>query len=305
MAAKRSFTDEMREIAEGWRWGRRPVVPRSAQQSTPPPEQWSFPTDWARTKAGIAARAVILKFGLKPIIWNETTPEVFGLDNLEGLDPPVMFVSNHSSHLDASLIMTTLPPEWRDKTATAAAKDYFFDVWWRSAFTALVYGGVPIERGAGGRATLKAEELVRDGWSLILFPEGTRSMDGWMQRFRLGTARLAIEMGMPVVPIAIIGAYAAMPKGRSWPRPGRPPIRVRYGKPLLPLEGETHQGLSLRMQQAIFELFDEDRTSWWEAMRRAARDETPKLSGPAGPSWLRVWEGSRPIPRQKRPPAWR
>jgi 1-acyl-sn-glycerol-3-phosphate acyltransferase len=242
---------------------------------------------------------------MKPIVWNETTPSVYGLDNLDRLRPPVMFVSNHSSHLDATLILTTLPPKWRNKTAAAAAKDYFFDVWWRSAFTALVYGGFPIERGGGERATAKARELIRDGWNLIVFPEGTRSPDGWVQRFRHGTARLAIEMDLPVVPIAIVGAYAAMPKGRSWPRPGRPPIRVRYGPALRAVEGETHQELSLRMQHAIAELFDEDRTSWWDSRRRAARDETPRLTGPSGPSWLRTWEGSRPVRRAGKRPTWR
>jgi len=52
-----------------------------------------------------------------------------------------------------------------------------------------------------------------------------------------------------------VGAYAAMPKGRSWPRKGRPPIRVRYGRAIYPREGETHQQLSLRMQQGVAELF--------------------------------------------------
>ena len=121
---------------------------------------------------------------------------------------------------------------------------------------------------------MKAKELIRDGWNIIVFPEGTRSTDGWLQRFRHGTSRLALEMTMPVVPIAIVGAYAAMPKGRSWPRKGRPPIRVRYGKAIYPQEGETHQQLSLRMQQGVAELFDEDRTSWWAASRRAAKGET-------------------------------
>jgi hypothetical protein len=59
------------------------------------------------------------------------------------------------------------------------------------------------------------------------------------------------------------------------------------------------------MQRAIAELFDEDRTSWWEARRRAANGETPKITGPAGPSWLRVWEGSRPIRRHGHRPTWR
>ena len=299
------FLHEVRDVARGWRWGRRTMTPRSALQTTPPPKVWSFPTDWARTEAGKIARDVILDAALKPIIFNETSAEVFGLDNLEGVRGPVMFISNHSSHLDASIIMTTLPHGWRDKTATAAAKDYFFDVWWRSAFTALVYAGFPVERGAGEKATAKAKELIRDGWSIIVFPEGTRSTDGWIQRFRHGTSRLALEMNMPVVPIAIVGAYAAMPKGRSWPRKGRPPIRVRYGLPVVPREGETHQQLSLRMQQAVAELFDEDRTSWWESRRLAASEDTPKLSGPSGPGWLRTWEGSRPIRRSGKPPTWR
>ena len=303
--AKRSIVHEVRDVAKGWRWGRRTMTPRSALADTPPPKVWSFPTDWARTEAGKIARDVILDAALKPIIFNETSAEVFGLDNLEGVKGPVMFISNHSSHLDASIIMTTLPHGWRDKTATAAAKDYFFDVWWRSAFTALVYAGFPVERGAGEKATAKAKELIRDGWSIIVFPEGTRSTDGWIQRFRHGTSRLALEMNMPVVPIAIVGAYAAMPKGRSWPRKGRPPIRVRYGLPVVPREGETHQQLSLRMQQAVAELFDEDRTSWWESRRRAASEDTPKLSGPSGPGWLRTWEGSRPIRRSGKPPTWR
>ncbi|MFB3739489.1 MAG: lysophospholipid acyltransferase family protein [Candidatus Velamenicoccus archaeovorus] len=305
MSPKRSFVDEVRDVARGWRWGRHPVVPQSAEGVTPPAERWEFPTDWARTGAGRAARDLVLAGVMRPIVWNETTPSVHGLEHLDALRPPVMFFSNHSSHLDATLILTTLPLKWRDKTATAAAKDYFFDVWWRSAFTALVYGGFPIERGGGERATAKARELIRDGWNLIVFPEGTRTTDGWVQRFRHGTARLALDMGMPVVPIAIVGAYQAMPKGRNWPKRGRPPIRVRYGEALRPREGETHQELSLRMQQAIAELFDEDRTSWWEARRRSAAGETPKMAGPAGPRWLRTWEGTRPVKRTGKRPTWR
>jgi 1-acyl-sn-glycerol-3-phosphate acyltransferase len=305
MASKRSFADEVRDVARGWRWGHRPIPPADAASSTEPAKRWEFPTDWARTEGGRLARDAILSGVMRPIVWTETRPEVFGVETLDALRPPVMFISNHSSHLDATLILTTLPPKWRNRTATAAAKDYFFDVWWRSAFTALVYGGFPIERGGGEKATTKAKELIREGWNLIVFPEGTRSPDGWMQRFRHGSAKLAIDMNMPVVPIAIVGASVAMPKGRSWPKPGRPPIRVRYGEALLPREGESHQELSLRMQRAIAELFDEDRSSWWESRRRSAAGETPRMSGPAGPRWLRTWEGSRPVRRGGRPPTWK
>jgi 1-acyl-sn-glycerol-3-phosphate acyltransferase len=300
-----SIRDELAEVARGWRWGRRALTPRDAEPHTPQREAWSFPTDWARSEAATAVREAILRFGMRPLIESELSLDVHGLDSLDGVRKPVIFVSNHTSHLDATIIMSTLPPEWQRSTAVGAAKDYFFDVWWRQAFTALVYAGFPIDRTGGGKATATARSLLEDGWSLVVFPEGARSAEGWMQRFRHGAARLAIELQVPVVPIAIRGAYSAMPKGRFWPRAGRPPVSVRYGAPLSPKEGESHQDLSRRMTQAVARLHDEDRTTWWDSLQRSERGETPSLSGPKGPRWLRTWEASRPITRRGRRPTWR
>jgi 1-acyl-sn-glycerol-3-phosphate acyltransferase len=300
-----SARDELKELAKGFRWGRRPLVPRSAEPFAEPREDAGFPTDWARTKAGVAARRMILNAGMHPIVSTELSFRVYGTDLLDDVPGPVIFYSNHTSHLDATLIMCSLPERWQRKTAVGAARDYFFDVWWRQAFTALVYGGFAIDRGRGGATAInKARELVDDGWSIVLFPEGTRSQDGHMQRFRHGASRLAIELGVAVVPIAIVGAYQAMPKGRFWPKPGRPVVTMRYGAPIYPQDGESHQSLSLRMQQAVMELFDEDRTNWFEATKRAEQGETPSLAGPAGASWRRTWEGSRPVPRRGRPRTW-
>jgi 1-acyl-sn-glycerol-3-phosphate acyltransferase len=294
-----SLPDDLRDLAKGFRWGRRPLIPGDAEDHTPERREWVFPTAWARTKLGVDARELILDALMRPLVWSQTSPEVHGTDNLDALDGPVLFVSNHSSHLDATLIMTTLPSRWKRRTAVGAAKDYFFDVWWRQAFTALVYGGFPIDRTGGGRGTATASDLIADGWSIVVFPEGARSPDGWMQRFRHGTARMAIEFDVPIVPIGIRGAYQAMPKGRFWPKPGRPPITVRYGPALIPEEGESHQELSKRMVRAIQELHDEDRTTWWEALARSRAGETPSMSGPQGPRWLRNWESSRPLPKRK------
>jgi 1-acyl-sn-glycerol-3-phosphate acyltransferase len=241
---------------------------------------------------------MILKGIMKPLIRNELTLRVFGTENLDGVEGPLVFFSNHTSHLDATIIMTSLPNRWQAETAVGAAKDYFFDVWWRQAFTALVYGGFPIDRGGGATATNKARELLDDGWNLLVFPEGARSPDGHVQRFRHGTSRLCIEAGVAAAPIAIRGAYQAMPKGRNWPRPGRPPVTVRFGPPLYPDEGETHQDFSRRMSQAVARLHDEDRTTWWESLKRAEAGDTPSLAGPTGPDWQRRWEGSRPIARR-------
>ena len=298
--------DELQEMARGFRWGRRPLVPRSAEPYAEEREDGGFPTDWARSAAGVAARQAILQGLMHPIVKNELSLRVYGLDRLRDVRGPAIFYSNHSSHLDATLIMCTLPDRFQRKTAVGAARDYFFDVWWRQAFTALVFAAFPIDRGRGGQGAIdKARELVRDDWSIVVFPEGTRSPDGHLQRFRHGAARLALELEVPCVPIAIVGAFQAMPKGKWWPREGRPVVTIRYGDAIDAVEGETHQSLSLRMQQAVAQLFDEDRTSWWEAIGRADRGETPSLSGPAGSAWRRTWEGTRPVARRGEPKAWR
>jgi 1-acyl-sn-glycerol-3-phosphate acyltransferase len=297
--------EELKEMAGGFRWGRRPMVPRSAEPYRSEREDGGFPTDWARTEAGTLARQAIMNGPMAAILRSELSLRVYGLDRLDAVPGPVLFFSNHSSHLDATLILATLPDRWQRRTAVGAAQDYFFDVWWRQAFTALVYAGFPIDRAKGGQgATDKARELVRDGWSIVVFPEGTRSADGHVQRFRHGSARLCLELGIAAVPIAIVGAYQAMPRGRFWPRPGRPTVTVRYGDPIVPAEGETHQELSRRMSQAVGQLFDEDRTTWWESLGRAERGQTPSLAGPSGPGWRRRWEGSRPLPRRGAPRAW-
>jgi 1-acyl-sn-glycerol-3-phosphate acyltransferase len=296
--------DELRGMAEGFRWGRRPLVPRSAEPHALEPRDDTFPTDWARSELGTTARQFILKTAIGPMLRNEVSLKVHGLDNLSDERGPVIFYSNHTSHLDATIILTTLPDQWQARTAVGAARDYFFDVWWRKTFTALVYGGFPIDRARGGRgAVSKARELLDDGWSLVVFPEGTRSADGHMQRFRHGAARLGIEAGVGVVPIAILGAFQAWPKGANWPRRGRPPVSVRYGRALFAEEGEAHQAFSMRMTQAVTQLMDEDRSTWWEALQRGERGETPSMQGPAGPEWRRRWEGLRPMPR-RRPSTW-
>ncbi len=87
-------------------------------------------------------------------------------------------------------------------------------------------------------------------------------------------------------------------------RAGRPPVTARFGRPIFPEEGETHQDFSRRMAQAVAQLHDEDRTTWWEALKRAEDDKTPSLAGPQGPAWLRKWEGSRPVPRRGTTKTW-
>jgi 1-acyl-sn-glycerol-3-phosphate acyltransferase len=299
-----SLVNDVRQVARGWRWTHRPLPPRSAEPHHAFPAVKEFPTDWARSRAAVATRNAILRAGLTPLVRHETTLQVSGLDVLDELAGPVIFIANHSSHLDTALLLTTLPSQWQRRIAVGAAADYFFDAWWRAVGSALVFATFPIERGGVGLSETPMR-LLADGWSLMMFPEGTRSPDGWGRRFRLGAAHLALEAKVPIVPIAIVGSFAAMPRGRSWPRPGRPEVHVRYGRPLQPIADERALGLVQRMTAAVATLLDEDRTDWYAAQLRAAKNETPAPTGPDVARWRRVWAQTASPTTQAKPKAWR
>jgi 1-acyl-sn-glycerol-3-phosphate acyltransferase len=293
-------------MARGWRWGARPLVPESAEAHRHPPERNAeFSTAWARTPLAVGVRAAVQAGGLKPLVWSEVSPQVRGLDNLVGLEGPVIFTANHSSHLDAPLILCSLPPDWRRRTLVTAAADYFFDAWWRATGTALAFGTVPLDRRATTASSSSTpRELLDAGWNLVIFPEGTRSPDGQLGSFKSGTARLAQSAGVPIVPIGLRGAYAAMPRGRGWPVAGRPRVSVRFGAPLRLRPDENAKHLTDRIRLSVSQLCAEDGGTWWESLSRpapelpaavsAAPDVAPGRS-PEMSRWRRIWDAGAPV----------
>ncbi|GAA4688505.1 lysophospholipid acyltransferase family protein [Nocardioides nanhaiensis] len=303
----RGGVDDVRQVSRGWRWGHRAQVPRSAQPWVPESESTVFRSDWARTRPAIAAREVVQRAGLEPVFRSSVRTHVQGLDILDRLEGPVIFAANHASHLDTPLVLLSLPDRWRRRTAVAAAADYFFDTWWRAVGSSVLFNTFPIDRRGGTMATTPGE-VLEEGWSLLIFPEGTRSQDGWMGRFRMGAAYLAHAHDVPVVPVAHRGTFAAMPRGRSWPAPGRRQLTVRFGEPLRAREGESVRDFAARVRDGVAVLLDEDSTTWWEARRRAAAGATPDPSGPRVAQWRRLWEQSASPevePTGRRLVAWR
>jgi 1-acyl-sn-glycerol-3-phosphate acyltransferase len=202
------------------------------------------------------ARFVAQRGLLKPFIWRKATVTVLGRENLTDVHGPFVVVSNHTSHLDAPLIISALPRRLSRYVAAGAAADYFFDVWWRKGLTALFFNAFPVDRtGLRGRRGL-ATSLLDDGVPLLLFPEGTRSRTGEMGNFKPGAAALCISRDVPCLPVALLGASEAMPYGKNWPDKGRPPIYVTFGEPLHAEDGESVAQFSERIAKEVRGLYD-------------------------------------------------
>src|SRR5699024_2538287 len=105
-------------------------------------------------------------------------------------------------------------------------------------FTELIFNAFPVDRTGTGANRGLSKQLLKAGVPLLIFPEGTRSRTGKMGSFKIGAAGLAKAVGVPVVPVALIGAYEAMPRGARWPRRGRPRVVVAVGEPLVAREKE-------------------------------------------------------------------
>src|SRR5205814_2985236 len=142
----------------------------------------------------------------------KTTGVRVSLDGLDRITPGTtyVFVSNHQSIYDIPVIFASLPYQLRIIAKESLSK--FPVLGWH-----LKRGGhLFVDRGHPDRAGIlnRWRSLVSDGLSLIIFAEGTRSWDGRVARFKGGSFMLAIEAGLPIVPLAVIGTRQVMPKGR-------------------------------------------------------------------------------------------
>ncbi|HLV71515.1 MAG TPA: lysophospholipid acyltransferase family protein [Vulgatibacteraceae bacterium] len=297
-AGRMKLVQEIRLLRRGRDWRGRAPAPRSAQPWSEGPRSRPFPTEWARTPLAAAARTVAFDGVLRTVTWNQTRPEIHGLDLIEGIRGPVVFVANHASHLDTPLILGSLPARLRRRVAVAAAADYFFDARWRAIATALTFNAFPIERRGVERSLDLASELLEDGWSLLIYPEGTRSPDGWARRFRMGAALLCREHGVPAVPLVLRGTYQAMPRGGFWPKRGRPVVSVRYGRPMVCEPDESTGAFNGRLEDEVGRLWVEHDEGWWASLHSPDRRRVPR--GPDAPEWRRRWEATRPAPPPSR-----
>lgn len=178
--------------------------------------------------------AVGLRSLLQFLFTNPLLATVAGLratsgERMEGIASPCALIANHTSHLDSFLVLKALPGSLRRKVAVAAAADYWFANPLLGFLAGLLYNAYPMVRRGSVRPSLEhSVDLIDRGWSILIFPEGTRSPDGQMQSFRTGIGLLAAETGISIVPMRISGAYEILPKGQWLPRRG--PVQIKVGE---------------------------------------------------------------------------
>ncbi|MGH3743321.1 MAG: lysophospholipid acyltransferase family protein [Mycobacteriales bacterium] len=149
-----------------------------------------------------------------------------------------IIASNHTSYFD--WLFLPLVVRWR-RLSFLAKGEYFTRPGLAGAgqrFFFSATGQVPVVRGGAGRgdaALQTAADLIEDGRLLAIFPEGTRTLDGRLQRGKTGVVRMAGRTGAPVIPCGIVGAFDVAPKGARVPRPRK--VRVRFG-PAMPWSGQ-------------------------------------------------------------------
>jgi long-chain acyl-CoA synthetase len=226
-------------------------------------EPVDFP-EWNRSAWAYAVRRVNLPLWILPLarIFSWTRAE--GLQNLSGLEPPLIFAPNHQSHLDIPALMHALPAKWRYRIAPAMSKE-FFDAHFhpeRHSFgeritnnlnyylSTLVFNAFPFpQREAGARQTLRyAGELASEGWCIVIFPEGRITDTGEIGRFMPGVGMMASRLNLPVVPVRLEGLDKVLHRTWRMARPGR--VRVKFG-PALHLEGDDYAALARQVEEAV------------------------------------------------------
>jgi long-chain acyl-CoA synthetase len=238
--------------------------------SSPTPTETAEPVDfpsWNRALPFRALRAISLPAFLLPLTRVFAWITVTGSQNLQNLRGPVIFAANHQSHMDVPVILAALPGYWRRRVATAMAKEFFKAHFFPEQFprktrflksleyylSAAFFNTFPLpQREAGALQTLRyAGDLISNGFSVLIFPEGKRTDFGEIAPFRPGVGMMASRLGVPVVPVRLEGIDRVLHQKWKMAKPG--PVSVTFGPPMQ-LSGDDHEHLAAQVEEAVRKL---------------------------------------------------
>jgi 1-acyl-sn-glycerol-3-phosphate acyltransferase len=218
----------------------------------------------------------ILRAFLTPFLMILFRPKVKGLRNVPG-SGPVIIASNHLSFSD-SIFMPLVVPR---KVTFLAKSEYFTSPGPKGFFKKLTFialGQVPVDRSGGRRseaALIAGLKVLADGKCLGIYPEGTRSPDGRLYKGRSGIARLAIDSGAPIIPVAMFNTEKIQPTGTLMPKVMR--VEMIFGEPMY-FEGDSTDLLYLRevtdkIMNAIQEISGQEYVDAYATKAKKSSDE--------------------------------
>jgi 1-acyl-sn-glycerol-3-phosphate acyltransferase len=171
--------------------------------------------------------------------------EVVGLDKID-ISRSYIFMTNHASNLDPPIQIPLIPR----RTSVMVKKELFKTPILGAAMR--MGSLVPVDRGnrdAGIEAVEAAKQVIQHGLNMTIYVEGKRSFDGKLLPFKKGPFYLAMECGVPVVPMTIVGTHYAMPKGRFAIKPGA--VKITFHAPIEPKDFGSRDELMERVRTVI------------------------------------------------------
>jgi 1-acyl-sn-glycerol-3-phosphate acyltransferase len=206
------------------------------------------------------------------LLWLASTKvDVIGRENVL-TDKPQIFMANHQSDFDILIVLAHIPGQFRWIAKKELFKIPIFGKAMRSA------GYIEIDRQDHEKALKSLDEAaqkIREGKSVVTFPEGTRSKDGTIKPFKQGMFHLAIRAGVPIIPISIIGASEIMPKRTLKVRPGRITMVIDRPVDVSGYTIETRGELIEKVRGIIIKNFQSRGFSHSEASAAGRGKETP------------------------------
>lgn len=232
----------------------------ASQTKTPGSTAKSWPLSWW----AVCARRLMQAGFIRPLLWCYMKIRVLGMEKFDGLDKPFLLIANHTSHLDAAVLLAAIPWRIRRRMAVAAAADAFQE--WHSSgaplgerigrkvATALAVLGLnifPFQRYSGIKKSLEySGNLLDKGWAIMIFPEGRLSQDGTVKEFKNGVGLLVKELDVAVVPAKIQGLYEIMDYRFTWPQKHGNVI-VRFGDPIRFPSEATYEEIAKRLEHEV------------------------------------------------------
>jgi 1-acyl-sn-glycerol-3-phosphate acyltransferase len=175
--------------------------------------------------------------------------EVVGTDNFP-TDGPFLIAANHASHFDPPIVGSHVPRQMR----FFARKSLWSNrglAWWLNQVET-----IPVERDSGDVGAVKRVlQALKENRAVVLFPEGTRTTDGQLQKAKAGVGLMACKTGVPVVPCRVYGSFTAFGRGTTIPRFGTP-IDIVFGPPISAAQYDDPAAGKARYEQAAQRIMD-------------------------------------------------